>query len=119
MNMRLRVSAAVLPALHLAAAVVAAAMLITLVPSQRASAYTLKTLHSFCEQTNCADGSEPHGRLVKDNAGNLYGTTEFGGTGVNCTDSGGCGTVYELVFDGTKFTYKLLYSFCSLPTCAD
>jgi uncharacterized repeat protein (TIGR03803 family) len=49
--------------------------------------------------------AESGATLTLDAAGNLYGTTEFGGTGV-CT--GGCGTVFKL--DKTR-TYSVLYSF--------
>ena len=42
--------------------------------------WTETTLYTFCSQTNCADGEEPGGGLVRDSAGNLYGTTYFGGT---------------------------------------
>jgi uncharacterized repeat protein (TIGR03803 family) len=37
-------------------------------------------LYSFCSQTNCADGNAPTASLIFDAAGNLYGTTEYGGT---------------------------------------
>jgi uncharacterized repeat protein (TIGR03803 family) len=51
-------------------------------------------LHSF--NTDGTDGFWVTGGLVFDASGNLYGTTEFGGTG-NCTTGvGGCGTVFEL-----------------------
>ena len=46
-------------------------------------------LYKFCSEANCADGSAPHGPLVLDKAGNLYGVT--GGAGVH-----GGGTVFEL-----------------------
>ncbi len=36
-------------------------------------------LHTFCSWTNCTDGEIPWSTLVPDQAGNLYGTTEFGG----------------------------------------
>ena len=36
-----------------------------------------RVLHSFGSQTG--DGWQPHGNLIFDNAGNLYGTTVFGG----------------------------------------
>jgi uncharacterized repeat protein (TIGR03803 family) len=48
-------------------------------------AQTLSTLASF----NTANGSEPYFGLVADSAGNLYGTTGFGGTN-------GDGTIFEL-----------------------
>jgi len=44
------------------------------------------------------DGASPYGGLVIDSAGNLYGTTGYGGTG-DCEVLGsklGCGTVFEL-----------------------
>lgn len=41
------------------------------------------------------DGIYPSGPLVLDSAGNLYGTTEFGGDGGGCLLQG-CGTVFEL-----------------------
>lgn len=45
-----------------------------------------------------SSGSDPYSDLIFDKAGNLYGTTVFGGTGtgVNCNYDG-CGTVFELV----------------------
>jgi uncharacterized repeat protein (TIGR03803 family) len=50
-------------------------------------------LHNF--QGSPGDGAYPVAGLVSDSAGNLYGTTEQGGTHTNC--AGGCGTVFELV----------------------
>jgi uncharacterized repeat protein (TIGR03803 family) len=38
-------------------------------------------LHDFCSQTGCADGYLPFAGLIMDKTGNLYGTTEEGGTG--------------------------------------
>jgi len=73
-------------------------------------AWTLKTLHSFCAEANCADGSEPVAGLVRDTAGNLYGTTEIGGA------SGG-GVVFELSRKGDQWSYQVLHSFCW--TCGD
>lgn len=55
-----------------------------------------QVLYSF--QNNGQDGYDPGGGLVFDKAGNLYGTTFFGGTG-GCTNTNfgvGCGTVFEL-----------------------
>ncbi len=40
-------------------------------------------LHSFCNGStgpNCTDGDQPWATLVPDASGNLYGTTQFGGT---------------------------------------
>lgn len=51
-------------------------------------------LYSFCALTNCADGANPHGSLVFDAAGNLYGTTVQGGDLSACQP--GCGVVFKL-----------------------
>ena len=56
-----------------------------------AQAQTLTVLHSF---TGGADGNQPMG-LVRDSAGNLYGTSLYGGVGF-CSLSAGCGTVFKL-----------------------
>ena len=74
---------------------------------------TLTTLHSFCHQTACADGSYPNGGLVPATDGDLYGTTTFGGT---CALSSGCGTIFKITPGGALTT---LYSFCSLSGCTD
>jgi uncharacterized repeat protein (TIGR03803 family) len=47
-------------------------------------------LWSFCTLANCADGQYPYAGLVLDAKGNLYGTTEAGGTN-------GFGAVFVLV----------------------
>ncbi len=60
--------------------------------SPAAGAWTMTTLYSFNPGTS--DGWAPTSPPVFDAAGNLYGTTEFGGTG-GCSIFG-CGTVYEL-----------------------
>ncbi len=59
---------------------------------------TFTKLYSF---TGGVDGLYPVGGVDNDNAGNLYGTTFFGGTG-------GAGNVWRLAPDGTLTT---LYSF--------
>ena len=57
---------------------------------------TLATLHSFCAQSGCTDGSSPEG-LVQDTNGTFYGTTGFGGVAHSCTPSApGCGTAFSL-----------------------
>ena len=40
---------------------------------------TLTTLHSFCSQANCTDGSVPSAGLVQATDGSFYGTTYAGG----------------------------------------
>ena len=82
------------------------------------SAGELTTLHTFCSQTDCADGQNPWGGLIQASSGNFYGTTFFGGAnraaGI-CYDLG-CGTLFEIAPSG-KLT--ILYNFCSLPNCLD
>jgi uncharacterized repeat protein (TIGR03803 family) len=49
-----------------------------------------------------ADGSEPWGPVVMDKAGNLYGTTRYGGN-LSCGQSGrGCGVAFELKTTGEE-----------------
>jgi uncharacterized repeat protein (TIGR03803 family) len=36
-------------------------------------------LYAFCQQTNCADGSNPQAGFIATTQGALYGTTEAGG----------------------------------------
>jgi uncharacterized repeat protein (TIGR03803 family) len=65
--------------------------------------WAISVLHSF----SGPDGQGPGAGLVLDPAGNLYGTTVFGGT-----DAGLAGTVYKLApGPKKKWTYTLLYSF--------
>ncbi len=93
--------------------VVAAALAAT-VGIATAGAERLSILYSFCQQKKCADGALPDAALVADTAGNLYGTTEDGGS-TNCFD--GCGTVFRLGSDGTE---TVLHTFCSKDaSCPD
>ena len=65
-------------------------------------------LHNFCSLSGCADGEAPYrGPLAIDAAGNLYGTTYFGGAHRNCNGEG-CGLVYKLDASGDE---TVLYSF--------
>ncbi len=73
---------------------------------------TYTRLYSFCAKKNCADGKTPHGGLVIDTSGNLYGTTQAGGAGDN-------GVVFELVKGSGTWNYKVLYKFCSQANCSD
>ena len=47
------------------------------------------------------DGANPIAGLYEDPAGNLYGTTEFGGGTNSCNTGYGCGTVFKIARDGT------------------
>lgn len=61
--------------------------------SWAASGWTETILHSF--NVDGVDGFFPTGSLIFDSAGNLYGTTQFGGSG-NCSVGFGCGTIFKL-----------------------
>jgi uncharacterized repeat protein (TIGR03803 family) len=78
-------------------------------------AWTFTVLHQFLYNTaGGVDGAYPRGSLVFDAAGNLYGTTLWGGTGP-CTSEAnlvGCGTVFELIpLGGGSWGEKTLHSF--------
>ena len=84
--------------------------------SKTQGTWTEKVLYAFkgiAPGTPVGDASEPNGSLVLDSAGNIYGTTYYGGIGV--TDRGGngplcgggvsglgCGTVFELAPQGSS-----------------
>jgi uncharacterized repeat protein (TIGR03803 family) len=76
--------------------------------------WTETVLYSFCSIDNCSDGEEPGGGLVRDSAGNLYGTTHFGGTS-RCGGSG-CGVVFKLDNHGQE---TVLHSFTGRADGAD
>jgi uncharacterized repeat protein (TIGR03803 family) len=61
------------------------------------------TLHKFCSQNNCEDGSFPKGALVQAADGNIYGTTANGGA--HCV-----GEVFKITLGGD---FSLVYSFGS------
>ncbi|MGH9644112.1 MAG: choice-of-anchor tandem repeat GloVer-containing protein, partial [Terriglobales bacterium] len=63
-------------------------------------------LYSF---TGGSDGSDPHGGVILDAAGNLYGTAVAGGSGGFCAGDG-CGVVYELTSSGGSWNLITLYS---------
>jgi uncharacterized repeat protein (TIGR03803 family) len=66
-----------------------------------------RVLHRF---PNGNDGANPNGPLVLDKAGNLYGTTQYGGGSGKCP--AGCGVVFKLS-PGKKgsWTYSVLHRF--------
>jgi uncharacterized repeat protein (TIGR03803 family) len=64
---------------------------------------TLKVLYSF---TGGADGAYPLAGLVRDSAGNLYGTTSNYYS--SCDAKEGCGAVFELKADGN---FTVLHTF--------
>jgi uncharacterized repeat protein (TIGR03803 family) len=83
-----------------------------------AAGHPLKTLYSFCSQTNCNDGFDPWGGpLAVGRNGNIYGTTQLGGNNNgdnNC--EWGCGTIFDITPTGVLTT---LHVFCSTPSCPE
>src|SRR5262249_38091842 len=77
-----------------------------LTPNQGGT-WTQTTIHTF----NVGSGGiQPHSQLLLDSAGNLYGTTIYGGNG--CGGFYSCGTVYELSPAGNGvWTETILYNF--------
>jgi uncharacterized repeat protein (TIGR03803 family) len=69
--------------------------------------WTETVLYTF---TGSGDGREPYARLLSDPAGNLYGTTLFGGN-VNSACTTGCGTVFKLTPASGGWTESVLYAF--------
>jgi len=73
-------------------------------PKKGGDAWKQKVLWTF---TGGADGGQPTGSLIVDDAGNLYGTTDWGGTGV-------VGTVFKLsppAAGQKQWTQTVLYNF--------
>jgi uncharacterized repeat protein (TIGR03803 family) len=66
--------------------------------SPSSSGWTETILYNF---SGGSDGGAPYGGLISDSAGNLYGTTAYGG-------SGGGGTVYELSPSSSGWTLTVL-----------
>ena len=64
---------------------------------------TETVLYSFCAQAACADGGGPVAGLIRDAAGNLYGTTSGGGD-FACS----CGVVFKVDPTGHE---TVLYTF--------
>jgi uncharacterized repeat protein (TIGR03803 family) len=87
-------------------AILAFTGLLMLFATQPAPAQTLKALYSF---TGAADGGDPYPAVIRDAAGNLYGTTDYAGTAF-------AGVVFEVSKTGQE---TVLYNFCSLSSCTD
>ncbi|MGC2111634.1 MAG: choice-of-anchor tandem repeat GloVer-containing protein [Candidatus Korobacteraceae bacterium] len=68
-----------------------------------------------------ADGADPgYGDLAFDAAGNIYGTTMFGGgEGGNCSPYDNCGVVFKLSRSGESWTESVLYSFSQVGNAGD
>jgi uncharacterized repeat protein (TIGR03803 family) len=82
--------------------------------------WTENVIYNFCSKPNCTDGQLATSTPAFDVAGNLYGTTQIGGT--NTSDCGGtaCGVVFQLSPGaGGTWTENVVYSFCSVSKCTD
>jgi len=86
---------------------VVAAVLWLLTLASNAQAGTEKVLYAF---QGGSDGGGPTGGLIWDKAGNLYGTTRYGGN-LTCGVQYGCGTVFELKHTKNGWQEEVLYSF--------
>jgi uncharacterized repeat protein (TIGR03803 family) len=87
-------------------------LLFGIVAARSVQAQTFTLLHNF----NGPDGASPSAGLVRDAAGNLYGTTENGGSGCGSGQGCGGGVVFKVNKAG-KVT--VLYNFCSASGCTD
>jgi hypothetical protein len=68
-------------------------------------------LHTF---VNRSDGSLPFGGLTIDAKGNLYGTTDLGGSGATAE-----GTVFKLTPKASGgFTFQTIHTFCKARVTA-
>jgi uncharacterized repeat protein (TIGR03803 family) len=71
--------------------------------------WTKSVRHNFSSAGG--DGAYPAGGLVFDQAGNLYGTTGFGGNNTGCYSNTGCGVVFQLVPSGGQWSENILHIF--------
>ena len=86
-------------------------ILYELIPS--GDKYDEEVLYDFCSKPGCTDGALPNPGLIRDSLGNLYGTTNAGGThGI-----GGLGVIFK--FSTSTRLYQSLYNFCSELNCTD
>jgi uncharacterized repeat protein (TIGR03803 family) len=77
----------------------------SLVPN--GAGWTFTTLHTFPTL-----GGGPAGQLLRDSAGNLYGTTVTGGVNpLGTCPADGCGTIFELSPSNGGWVYSELYDF--------
>jgi uncharacterized repeat protein (TIGR03803 family) len=75
----------------------------------------LTTLYTFCTKPGCPDGTSPN-NLVQAADGNLYGTTQLGGSACPYNLLG-CGTAFRITLEGV---FTTLHKFCESGTsCPD
>ena len=86
----------------------AAALAIVIMFALPTHAQTFRVIHAF----DISDGWYPDAGLTIDRAGNLYGTTDYGGNDSgNCHPMGYCGTVFKLNHHGSGWILSELYKF--------
>jgi uncharacterized repeat protein (TIGR03803 family) len=73
-------------------------MLSLVVVASRPTQAQLNTLYTF---SGGADGGRPQARVIDDAAGNMWGTTLWGGN-LTCNAGNGCGVVYRLTPTGKE-----------------
>lgn len=81
---------------------IAVPLVLTISASSLAQTFTV--LHTFMGD----DGSSPYAGVTVDRAGNLYGTTKYGGV-ANCDL--GCGVLFKLAPQGSGWNFTPLYKF--------
>ena len=89
-----------------------AGVVFELTPNDAGTTYGESVLYNFCSSANCTDGAQPFAGLIIDDAGNLFGTTYYGGSSNN-------GTLWALERTAGGYSQSVLYNFCSLANCAD
>jgi uncharacterized repeat protein (TIGR03803 family) len=86
------------------------------------SKWTFQLLYRFCNKTNCTDGKTPNyaaltyqgasSGVAYDGTSPLFGTTQYGG-------AHNLGTAFSVMPVSGVWREQVLYSFCSLTSCAD
>lgn len=94
------------------ALVVVATLATTMVAAPTANAQSLTVLHAF---TGGNDGALPGAGMTVDRAGNLYGSTEYGGD-LSCFGGGeglpnGCGVLFEVKKTGSGWLFDPIFIF--------
>ena len=72
--------------------------------------WRFKVVYNFCKSGNCKYGANPHGGLIADAAGHLYGV-------MNSGTAQSAGGIFRVSSSGKHF--KVLHSFCSEQNCQD
>ena len=88
--------------------------LIVLAMSALSSIAAAQTSETVIHQFTGPDGAEPNGQLLADSSGNIFGTTQNGGTSTAC--DGGCGVVFEISpKSGGGWLYRIIHDFQNQP----